>query len=110
MTGPINPPPANVYEGNGQLSIAMPLPGAHPEHVQVVVQPTSVTVRAECKYPQEAQRFLRHDWRVGSIEAEVALPRPVDPEGARASLNFGVLVVMAGLSDAGTGESRPRVE
>lgn len=104
------PPAANVYEGNGQLSVAMPLPGAHPEHVEVVVRPTGITVRAECKYPQEVQHYLRHDWRVGAVETEIALPRAVDPSGARATLNFGVLVVMARLSGSGTGESRPLVE
>ena len=110
LVAPMTSPPTNVYEGNGQLSIAMPIPGAHPEHVEVLVRPSTIDVRAECKYPQEVQHFLRHDWQVGSVATQISLPRTVDPMSARATLNFGVLVVMARLSDSGVGESRPQVE
>jgi HSP20 family molecular chaperone IbpA len=103
-------PPANVYEGNGQISVAVPLPGAHPEHVAVVVTPRAVVVRAECKYQQDAQHYLRHDWQVGSVHADIALPQRVDPASGRATLNLGVLVVMAKLAEAGEGEHHPRVE
>ena len=58
-------------------------------------------VSAACKYPQESQRYLRHDWRVGSWHVEIALPRRVDPSAARATLNLGVLMVMAPLSEVG---------
>ncbi|HEY7202059.1 MAG TPA: Hsp20/alpha crystallin family protein [Candidatus Dormibacteraeota bacterium] len=94
-------PPVNVYEGNGQLSVAVPLPGAHPEHVSVRLEPERLEVTAECKYPQESQRYLRRDWRVGSWHLEIALPRRVDPAAARATLNLGVLVVMAPNSEVG---------
>ena len=32
-------PPANIYEAGGELSVAMPIPGAHPNHIEVVVRP-----------------------------------------------------------------------
>jgi HSP20 family molecular chaperone IbpA len=92
-------PPVNVYEGSGQLSMAMPLPGAHPDHISVRLAPERLDVVAECKYPQESQRYLRHDWQVGAWRVEVPLPRRVDPAAARATLNLGVLVVMAPLSE-----------
>ena len=109
---PLDPitPPVNVYEGHDQMSVALPIPGAHPEHVEVVVSPTTVVVRADCKYPQEAQHYHRHDWRVGSVRAETSLPRRVDPARSRATLNLGVLVVIAPVSESGSGEHRPRVE
>lgn len=102
--------PVNVYEGNGQLSVAVPIPGAHPDHVEVTVEPGAVHVRAECKYAQERQHLHRHDWQVGAWRADVELPRTVDPAQARATLHLGVLVVMAPASDAGTGSHRPRIE
>ena len=40
-------PPANIYEGNGQLSVAMPIPGAHREHVRVSLGPTVLRVQAD---------------------------------------------------------------
>ena len=103
-------PPANVYEGNGQLSVATPLPGAHKDHVSVTVEPERVLVVAEHKYPQAEQNYLRHDWKVGAMRLDLPLPRRVDPSGARATLNLGVLVVMAPLSESGSGASRPAVE
>jgi HSP20 family molecular chaperone IbpA len=109
MLEPVTPP-ANVYEGNGQLSVALPIPGAHRENVDVTVHPTAVVVFADCKYPQEAQHYHRHDWRVGAIEARIELPRRVDPARSRATLNLGVLVVIAPLSDDGAGEHHPAVE
>ena len=107
---PAVPARANVYEGNGQLSVAMPIPGAHPDHVRVSLGPKLLRVQADCKYPQESQRYHRREWQVGSWQAEVALPRAVDPASARATLNLGVLVVMAPLSEIGVGEQEVTVE
>jgi HSP20 family molecular chaperone IbpA len=106
----VSTPPVNIYEGNGQLSVAMPVPGAHREHTEVVVGPRQVRVMARCKYPQENQYYHRHEWKVGAWESAVDLPKVVDPAEARATLNFGVLVVMAPISHGGSGEARPPVE
>src|SRR5215475_12002407 len=88
-------PPVNIYESGGELSLAMPIPGAHAKHVEVVVEPDRIRVEAPCKYSQLRQNYLRRDWLVGDWTVEVALPRRVDPARCRATLNLGVLVVMA---------------
>lgn len=103
-------PPANVYEASGQLSVAVPLPGVHREHVSVSVEPERLLVTADGKYPQSSQNYLQHGWHVGSWHLDMALPRRVDPAGARATLNLGVLVVMAPISATGSAGSRPIVE
>ena len=103
-------PPVNVYEGNGQLSVVIPIPGAHPSNVDVIVGATTLRLDAKCKYLQEDQHYHRRDWQVGSWRAEIELPGHVDPARSRATLNLGVLVVMAPLSEAGEGEHRPAVE
>ncbi|HEX6348144.1 MAG TPA: Hsp20/alpha crystallin family protein [Candidatus Dormibacteraeota bacterium] len=69
----------------------------------------AATVTAENKYPQADQHYHRHEWQVGQWRLELALPRPVDPARARATLRYGVLVVMAPISEQGAGESRPTV-
>jgi HSP20 family molecular chaperone IbpA len=102
-------PPANVYEGSGQLSVAVPLPGVHKDHVEVTVEPERLLVTAEGKYPQESQHYLQHGWHVGSWQLDLPLPRKVDPSGARATLNLGVLVVMAPVSEEGSGANNPPV-
>jgi HSP20 family molecular chaperone IbpA len=103
-------PPANVYEASGQLSVAVPLPGVHREHVSVSVEPERLLVTADGKYPQVSQNYLHHGWHVGSWRLDLPLPRRVDPAGARATLNLGVLVVMAPISATGSAGSRPTVE
>ena len=110
MAQPTATPPANIYTANGQLSVAVPLPGSHREHVRVQVRPDELRVDADCKYPQAEQNYLRRDWQVGSWQLALSLPERVDPARARAKLNYGVLVVMAPLSSEGSGESQPAVE
>jgi HSP20 family molecular chaperone IbpA len=102
-------PPANIYEGNGQLSVAVPLPGVHHEHVSVSVQPDRLLVEADGKYRQESQNYLQHGWHVGAWRLDLPLPRRVDPAAARATLNLGVLVVMVPVSENGAGSSQPAV-
>lgn len=101
-------PPVNIYESSGQVSVAMPIPGAHPDHIRVVVRPSALRVTAECKYPQDGQNYRRREWQVGAWQIEVPLPG-VDPVGARAHLTLGVLVVTAPLIEGATGEHRPAV-
>ena len=112
MTVESSTPPANVYEAHGQLSVALPVPGAHPDNISVVVRPGRLQVLAECKYPQESQSYHRREWMVGAWRLDLALPLHVDPAGARATLNFGVLVVMAPVARSappGDAEARPVV-
>jgi HSP20 family molecular chaperone IbpA len=101
--------PVNVYEGGGQISVVVPIPGAHAEHTRVVVEPRRITVEAVCKYAQEQQQYLRRDWQVGAWHADIGLPVGVDPAAAHASLNLGVLVVMAPVSESASGRSTPAV-
>jgi HSP20 family molecular chaperone IbpA len=103
-------PPVNVYESNGQLEVALPIPGAHGEHTSVTLDPERLRVEAVCKYAQENQRYLRREWQVGAWELDLELPRRVDPSGAHATLNYGVLVVLAPLSSAGSGQERLSVD
>ena len=100
-------PPVNVYEGNGQLSLAVPVAGTHPDNVHVVVEPRLVTIDAAPRYAQEEQHYHRREWRIGAWRAEVSLPAEVDPERARASMNLGVLVVLAPLGAGGAAREVP---
>lgn len=103
-------PPVNVYEGGGQLSVAVPIPGAHRDHTSVALTSGHLRIDADCKYPQEQQHYLRRDWLVGSWSLDLDLPQRVDPARARAKLSLGVLVVVAPISEVGVGEGRPPVE
>ena len=87
----IESPPVNVYESNGQLTVAVPLPGAH--HDTVDLNGRSLLVKAEGRYAQEQQHYLQHEWTVGTSHREVELPKSVRTAGAKAMLTLGILTV-----------------
>ena len=89
----IESPPANVYEANGQLTVVIPLPGAHHDTVSVDLDGRSLLVKAEGRYAQEQQHYLQHEWTVGTSHREVALPKAVRAAGAKAMLTHGILTV-----------------
>jgi HSP20 family molecular chaperone IbpA len=89
----IESPPVNVYEANDQLTVAIPIPGAHHDTTEVVLDGQTLIVRAEPRYPQEQQHYLQHEWSVGTSHREVDLPKPVRSSGAKAILTHGILTI-----------------
>lgn len=89
----IESPPVNVYESNGQLTVALPLPGAHHDTVSIDLEERRLVVKAEGRYAQEQQHYLQHEWAVGTSHREVELPKPVRAAGAKAMLTHGILTV-----------------
>jgi HSP20 family molecular chaperone IbpA len=89
----VESPPVNVYEANDQLTVAIPIPGAHHDTTEVTVDGRTLIVRAEARYPQEQQHYLQHEWSVGTSHREVVLPKPVRSSGAKAILTHGILTV-----------------
>jgi HSP20 family molecular chaperone IbpA len=89
----IESPPVNVYEANDQLSVAIPIPGAHHDTAEVMLDGRRLIVRAEARYPQAQQHYLQHEWSVGTSHREIELPRPVRAAGAKAMLTHGILTI-----------------
>jgi HSP20 family protein len=99
-------PPVNIYESadageaRGQLTVAIPLPGAHHDTIEVSLDGGTLSVRAEARYPQAQQHYLRHEWQVGRSQLDIGLPKAVNAQGARATLTHGVLTVSLPLGEA----------
>jgi HSP20 family protein len=89
----VEAPPVNVYESPDQLTVAIPIPGAHHDTVSVALEGQRLTVEAEARYPQEQQHYLQHEWSVGTSHREVDLPKPVRGTGAKATLTHGILTI-----------------
>src|SRR5258708_19712540 len=104
----VEAPPVNVYEANDQLTVAIPMPGAHHDTVVVSLDGRRLTVDAEARYPQEQQHYLQHEWSVGTSHREVVLPKPVQPNGANATLTHRILTVSLPIAREDT-ESRARI-
>ena|SRR5712691_6080859 len=99
-------PPVNVYEANGQITVAIPVPGAHHDTVNVSLDGRQLTVDAEARYPQEQQHYVQHEWSVGTSHREIDLPKPVRSGGAKAMLTHGILTISLPI---GTEEGSPRI-
>jgi HSP20 family molecular chaperone IbpA len=102
----VESPPVNVYEANDQLTVAIPMPGAHHDTIAVSLDGRRLAVDAEARYPQEQQHYLRHEWSVGTSHREIDLPRPVRAGGAKAMLTHGILTISLPVGDEpGTGRT-----
>jgi HSP20 family molecular chaperone IbpA len=106
----VSRPPANVYEGNGQLSVAVPVPGTRREHTRVTLKPEGLQDEADCTYPQEQQHYLQHEWQWGAGSWTGICLRRVDPAAAHARLTHGVLVANAPISENGRGETQVPID
>ena len=91
----------NVYEANDQITVAIPIPGAHHDTTEVILEGRTLIVRAEARYPQEQQHYLQHEWSVGTSRREVVLPKPVRSRGAKAMLTHGILTISLPVGDEG---------
>ena len=86
-------PPVNIYESPDQLTVAIPIPGAHHDTLSVILEGRRLTVEAEARYPQEQQHYVQHEWSVGTSHREIDLPKPVRTVGAKAMLTHGILTI-----------------
>src|ERR671925_2404248 len=89
----VESPPVNIYESPDQITIAVPIPGAHHDTTSVMLEGRRLTVDAEARYPQEQQHYLQHEWSVGTSYREIDLPRAVRAGGAKATLTHGILTI-----------------
>jgi HSP20 family protein len=82
-----------MYESADQITVAVPIPGAHRDTTSVGLEGRRLTVDAEARYPQEQQHYLQHEWSVGTSHREIDLPKPVRSNGAKATLTHGILTI-----------------
>ena len=70
-------PPADVFEGDGELAIVVALPGVADEHVAVAAEPGAIVVRAHRPQPLAGScRGVRQlEIPYGYFERRVALPQ-----------------------------------
>ncbi len=104
----VDAPPVNVYEANDQLTVAIPMPGAHHDTVDVRLDGRRLILDAEARYPQEQQHYLQHEWSVGTSHREIDLPKPVRSSGAKAMLTHGILTISLPIGNE-EGASRIRI-
>lgn len=86
--------PINMYETDVDLMIVAPMPGIHPEDIEVTVRGSTLTIRSEMRGSlEETKNYLRHEWHYGPYTRVVTLPFDVDPDKANARLGNGILTL-----------------
>src|SRR6185436_1692556 len=67
-------PPVNVFEDDGGYIIMVALPGVPPEGVDVLLDSSSIVVRANCGMPFGASEIRRLEIPYGYFERRIQLP------------------------------------
>lgn len=87
--------PLDISESSDAYNVHASLPGARPEDVEVTVHGNVLTIRGESRAEEEqaGQSWVVRERRAGTVQRSIMLPTPVDPEGATARYEHGVLVL-----------------
>jgi len=69
-------PPVNVFEDEESYVIVVALPGVQPEHLEVLLDSSSIVVRASCEIPfgARAVEIRRLEIPYGYFERRIQLP------------------------------------
>jgi HSP20 family protein len=88
-------PAVEMFERDGQLVIRADLPGLSPDDVRIEVTDDSLVIEGERRSEMEAEEegVYRSERTYGRFSRVIALPEGVDPEGAQARFENGVLEV-----------------
>lgn len=91
-------PATDVYETADALVIRLAVPGAKPEDLEVTVEQNVVTVRGKYGYrlsEDEAKQatWYRREIATGEFAESITLPVPVNLEGAKATVENGIVTL-----------------
>lgn len=107
MTQAAQTVPVRVYQGDGRIMVASPLPGMEPADISVMVSGNKLTIHGARRGPHQDERdLMTAEWAVGPYFREVSLRHPVHSALTNATYGNGVLVVVLpkrapGTPDAG---------
>ncbi len=92
----------NVYRTAERLTVAAPMPGLGPEDITVeVTADGDLVLNGKLRAALEGDKeVLMDEWSVGRYHRNLALPVPVDGEGAAMTSGNGVLVVALPVAEA----------
>lgn len=93
-------PAVDIYRTAGGLLLVCEAQGCRPDQLSVTVERDRVILAGMREPPVAAARWLRGEIVWGTFERLIALPVPVDPEGARAEYRDGLLLVECPLGAA----------
>ena len=93
--------PLNVVETDESIVIQAPLPGLHPDDIDISLRGQTLSLRAQRRDPAlEVGEYKRREWTYGPYHRTVELTAPVDADNARAAYRQGVVTLTLPKTDA----------
>ena len=88
-------PEVDVYrtEEPSSLTVVVELPGVDPKRVQVVASPRALLIAGERTRPKDCGHYQQMEIDYGPFQRQVTLAEDIDPEGATATYERGLLTV-----------------
>ena len=88
---------AELAELDGEYKLEMTLPGFDPKQVEVAATPSEIVVHAEIKAEKKPgeDHILWTEFGPNNVYRRFALPRPIDVNRTKATLEHGLLKVLA---------------
>jgi HSP20 family protein len=86
-------PQVDVFQSDDPPSIVVhvELPGVEPEHVKVIASPRALIVAGERRRPKDCGHYRQMEIEYGPFQRRVVLGDDVDPDGATATYERGLL-------------------
>ncbi len=85
--------PVDVAELDDAYVLYAVLPGVDPDAVDLHVEDERVILKGEIREPEIDGQWVSRERRFGRFQRTIVLPGPIDPEGAEARYERGILVV-----------------
>lgn len=88
-------PALDVWESDGEIVLAVDLPGIREEDVSLEVDDGVLTISGERSrtIDEKSDRYYRFERRFGQFSRSVTLPQGIDASAVKAEFNAGVLEV-----------------
>ena len=105
------PLPVRVYEGDGRIMVAAPMPGLEPQDISVTLSGDKVTIHGALRGPHQDERDLSlAEWAIGPYHRDLTLDHTVDGTRANATYGNGVLVLVLPKAEPRDGARTPRTK
>lgn len=90
-------PPAELVEKDTEFRTRIAAPGFEAKDIQITVLPDSIVIEAESSHKEEEEKGAVHfsDFRSRRLFRRVELPSPIDVDRVTATLEKGVLRLVA---------------
>jgi HSP20 family protein len=88
-------PQVDVYrsESPPALTVQIELPGVDPDDVKLIASPQALLVAGERRRPKDCGHYQQMEIDYGPFQRQITLAEDIDPEGASASYERGILTV-----------------